>query len=269
MRTFYLGEICLHTWGSLGSTDKPALLLLHGFMQSGASWDGVAEILAKDHYVVAPDLIGHGESLKPTDPLGYTFDAYTMQIVGIVQHLQMQGFQVALVGYSMGGRLAAHFLTQQEGMLCGVVLESAGLGPVDETERQKRAQKSRRMAQRLIDDTLPAFVDFWENLDLFASQKELPEDVREAVRADRLDNEPYALVHCLTQAGQHRMGNLREAIGQSDVPVLYLAGEKDVAYTEIARSLTGVKTQIIPDAGHNIHLEQPQAFADAITDFLG
>jgi len=285
--TIFLGELCVHTWGSLASQNRPALVLLHGFMQSGESWNAIARELATEHYVVAPDLLGHGQSPKPTDPQAYTLDNYVVHLASVVRHLQLQGFSVVLVGYSFGGRVAAQFLSQQNGMVAAAVLESAGLGPTSTEERQARMQKSLRMIARLQDDSLEAFVNFWEGLPLFETQKALPADVRGRVRAERLANEPQALAYCLQQAGQQNMQDLREPLKHSSAPILYLAGAHDVAYTEIAQTFrdgqgadqafapaqpfpqsTGVQARIIPDAGHNIHLEQPQAFLAALKQFL-
>ena len=98
----------------------------------------------------------------------------------------------------MGGRVAlsallevgpAAFAKQTSGLL----LESVGMGPKTQAERDAAIKRDADMARRLRETPLKDFMTYWENLPLFESQKALPKKVRAAVRANRLANDPEAL----------------------------------------------------------------------------
>ena len=283
-----------HVW-NWGKPGNPLVILLHGFMQTGNSWREVAEMLKTDHWVLAPDLLGHGKTpFSPGETL--SLEAYVEQLHRLVQWAKNQQpsgvtHSISLVGYSLGGRIAALFATQYPNEIDALVLESAGLGPQNEEERAARAEKTRAMVAKLDESAgqnpespLEAFIDYWQNLPLFASQRELSEDIRARIRAERLANHPAALRANLSDAGQDKMPNLRPALANLNKPVLYLVGEKDAGYTEIARSLmrvwaedhdetrllyTGfVQVNVVPRAGHNIHLERPEEYALLVSTFL-
>ena len=119
-------------------------------------------------------------------------------------------------------------------------------------------------------------MDFWEQLPLFASQRDLPPDVRERLRAGRMANDAEALARTFEQAGQHVMPSRAETLETLDVlragdtPLLYLAGERDEKYRALAAQAAeaGATVCIIPGAGHNAHLEAPATFAKEVASFL-
>ena len=85
--------------------------------------------------------------------------------------------------------------------------------------------------------------------------------------------DPEALAKCVECAGQHRMPSYRETtaalrdLGLRGYPALYLAGEKDVKYSKLARGLHEdgiIRTRIAPKVGHNVHLEAPDVFAACV-----
>jgi pimeloyl-ACP methyl ester carboxylesterase len=89
-----------------GDSEKPALLLVHGILQSGTRWAdmGYLDIFADTFRVIAVDLLGHGGSDKPTDPEAYTVDA---QLEDLLAVLDAEGAPTCHVwGYSGGAALA-------------------------------------------------------------------------------------------------------------------------------------------------------------------
>ena len=138
------------------------------------------------------------------------------------------------------------------------------------------AKRDAACATRLRADGLEAFMDFWEQLPLFASQRDLPPDVRERLRAGRMANDAEALARTFEQAGQHVMPSRAETLETLAVlraggtPLLYLAGERDEKYRALAAQAAeaGATVCIIPGAGHNAHLEAPATFAKEVASFL-
>lgn len=274
----------------------PPFVLLHGFAQAPASWDEVAGALqAAGHRTFVPDLYGWlGERATPPGacpradrPFEDAFhlasvpEAEASSLAAACDCLAQVVRQVAavegapvLVGYSMGGRLAAETLVRHPDLpLAGVVLESAGLGPVDEDARAAMAQRNAAWAARLRVEGVDAFMDWWETLPLFASQQALPASARAAVRAQRTARSAEALARSFEAWGAQHQASEGETLAalrtQRDqgVPVRYLAGSLDAKYAAVAERVcaAGLSAQVIPDAGHNIHLERPQEFLVALS----
>lgn len=267
------GVLSLTTWGN--AVNQP-LLLLHGFMQKGTSWQAVAEHFAHDYFVIAPDLPGHGETVVVENEQGFALGPTAQVIAEALGQLTHKPCVVA--GYSLGGRIATYLLRDWPAHLKAVVLESAGLGITNEAERIQRLQKTNHQIETLekaVHDraVFSKFIDTWEALPLFASQRNLSASIQKSQRFVRLNNNPHLLALSLRFAGQHAMDNMRDIlrIRSQDFPLLYMAGSLDAAYSRIAQSLQtipGLSVEVVQGVGHNIHLENRSLFCIRIESFL-
>lgn len=268
-------------WGAPDAAPATPLILLHGFSQSAASWADVAVRLAATRPVYALDLVGHGASDRPDNPEAYALDAQGAALCAFAHHVAaVEGARPAVLGYSMGGRVTLSALSGDPHAFSAVILEAAGLGPASPADRAAAAERDARCAARLRVDGLAAFMDVWEQLPLFATQRTLPADVRERLHAARMANDAEALARSFEHAGQHvmpdRAANLATlaALASSHaqpLPLLYLAGEHDQKYRAQAHDFaaaTHAATCIVPGAGHNTHLEAPAAFVREVEAFL-
>ena len=160
-----------------------------------------------------------------------------------------------------------------------LVLESAGLGPVDNAAREALRERNFAWAARVRGEGVSAFMDWWAGLPLFESQRNLPVDQRERLRAGRLANDTESLALSFEQAGAHQMPLRCESIralcelAAKGIPVSYLAGELDAKYCKVASTLQAesqgaVSCRVAPAAGHNIHLEQPEVFASILKEVV-
>ena len=160
-----------------------------------------------------------------------------------------------------------------------LVLESAGLGPVDDAAREALRERNFAWAARVRDEGVSAFMSWWEALPLFESQRNLPVDQRERLRAGRLANDAESLALSFERAGAHAMSSQGESIrtlcelAAKGIPVSYLAGELDAKYCKVASTLQAeshdaVSCRAVPAAGHNIHLEQPEVFASILKEVV-
>jgi pimeloyl-ACP methyl ester carboxylesterase len=106
----------------------PAVLLQHGLLSGRSTWhaNGFVAALAAGFTVVAVDSLGHGESDKPGDPAAYRRDARADQLAAVLDALALERAHV--VGYSMGGWLAAGFAARHPGRLLSVTI--GGWDPV-------------------------------------------------------------------------------------------------------------------------------------------
>lgn len=248
----------------------PPLVLLHGFTGSAAIWAPHAAVFAQSYQTVAVDLPGHGLSDAPDDPRRYGIGHATEDVLGVLDRLGLQ--RVNLLGYSMGGRVALSVAIVAPERLSALILESASPGVRDAEQRRARAARDAEMADEIGRDGVESFVDRWEHLPLFASQAALPEEVRSALRAQRLLNSPVGLANCLRGLGQGMQAPMYDYLQEIRVPALLLTGKLDPAYGELGLEMCAwmrqARLEIVPGAGHAVHLEQPEQFRSLVMEFL-
>jgi len=263
-------------WGNPGEIP---IVMLHGFMQTGATWEPVAPRLAMDHCLYAIDLVGHGRTGISSDPQAYSIPAQSDAIAAFIEQVVLpqtaegaQGRTPAkrahVMGYSMGGRIALDVALRHGDVVYSLILESAGIGPADEGERAEYAKRAEDWARRLREESMEEFVSYWEELPLFETQLRLPEETRAAIRAERLANDAEAMALAVETAGQHTMPLADETMNALELawtPVFYIAGTRDTKYLEVAERFVkeGLDAKAVM-GGHNLHLEVPGLFCDAL-----
>lgn len=268
---------------SVAASYVAPIVLLHGFAQTAESWSGVAPLLATraQRPVIAFDLLGHGLSAAPADDAPYGYDAQAAQVAALIAHAagRFASDAPAVVGYSMGGRLALGAVLSHGAPCAALVLESPGLGPRDAAERERMRAVANGNARRLRELGIEGFFDWWERLPLFASQLDLSAEVRARIRTGRLAQDPVALERVLRLAGQDRMPDYRPLLAGAPLPVLYLAGSRDEKYASLARSLSWPDApepgkpfshacRVVKGVGHDAHAEDPGRFASLVGEYL-
>lgn len=250
--------------------EGPPLVLLHGFTGSAAGWAEHAAVFAQGHASVAVDLLGHGSSDAPDDPERYGIGHATEDILSVLDALGIQ--RVGLLGYSMGGRVAISLAILAPERLSALILESASPGIRDAGARCERAVADAELATAIEQDGIEPFVDRWERLPLFASQATLPEPVRQGLRTRRLQNSPVGLANSLRGLGQGVQPPMHDYLQQIRVPTLLIAGGLDPAYCALGQEMRTLipraRLEVVPDAGHAVHLEQPERFRALVLEFL-
>ena len=172
---------------------------------------------------------------------------------------------VALAGYSLGGRLALGLLARHPERFCGAVLVGCHAGLRDAAARAERRAADEALADSLEREGIEAFVDRWQELPLFASQKRLPESLQAAQRARRLAHDPSGLAASLRRVGAGAMPNLWDRLASIEVPIALVVGELDTKFRALgetmAQSWPAASLEIVPGAGHNVVLEAPEHVA--------
>jgi 2-succinyl-6-hydroxy-2,4-cyclohexadiene-1-carboxylate synthase len=240
-----------------GDPSKPKVVLVHGFTQTRRSWQPLLPRLARRHHVLAVDAPAHGRSA-----------AHRTDLVGGAALIGEACGRAAYVGYSMGGRLTLHLALQRAELVERVVLVGATGGLDREEERAARRQADDALAADLERDGLDAFLERWLTNPLFAT---LPDDA--AALEDRKENTVEGLADSLRRTGTGTQRPLWEDLPQLRMPALLVAGERDEKFTALAHRLADgwggpARVVVIEDAGHACHLEQPEAFLDAVEPFL-
>jgi pimeloyl-ACP methyl ester carboxylesterase len=240
----------------------PPLLLLHGGWSDGRQWAGQLERLADAFHVVAWDAPGCGASddLPPGAALGDYADA----LAGLAAALGLERPHVC--GLSWGGGLALELCRRHPGLPRSLVLVGAYAGwagslpPEEVRARLERAvEESRHPPAEWAEGYLDGF---------FAGP--VPDEVRAAQLRMVLDVRPAGAVAMIRAFAE---ADLRPALPDLAVPVLVLNGEEDArASPDVARRLhaaiPGAALVLLPDVGHVVNLEAPEAFERELRGFL-
>ena len=250
--------------------DAPVLVLLHGFSGSAAGWGTLLEdFAAPGRRIIALDMLGHGQSDAPDDPQRYDMAHCEADIIGVLQMLGIKRGEAILLGYSMGGRIALYCAFSR--YFRALILKSASAGIANPVEREQRRASDKVLADRIERKGIEAFVKDWEQLPLFASQRNLPVERWNAQRTQRLNNCAYGLANSLRGVGIGAQPPLHQRLPAITMPVLLITGELDSKFCAIgqqmAQQLPKAQHQIVPGAGHAVHLEQPESFVKLVHDF--
>lgn len=248
------------------------LLVLHGFTGSSASMAEICQALSRQRRVLALDLIGHGASSAPPDVAPYRMEQCLLQIRAVLAALEIQRTDV--LGYSMGGRAALCLLAHHTEVVDHALVVGASAGLEGAEDRAARMASDEALALRIEQEGLPAFVDYWMGLPLFASQAgRLSSTALAHARQQRLANRPHGLANSLRGMGTGAQPPVHDALTGIDRSVLFAVGDEDAKFEGIAHDLAGrmpgAEVAIVPQAGHAAHLENPAVFTRIAEAFLG
>ncbi|MGI8575329.1 MAG: alpha/beta fold hydrolase [Egibacteraceae bacterium] len=238
----------------------PPVVLVHGLGGSLHVWHGVIENLALHHHVVALDLRGHGRTAAGRE--AFSIKSWAADVEALIGALELPA--VTLVGHSMGTLIAQHLAAQRPQLVDQLVLVG-GISTFEPPAKQAYEQRAKTVEA----DGMDALVDDWVVGALAPrTHAKLPQLVgllRELFL--RNDPEQYAKA-CRALAGAPSIP--RERIGQ---PTLLVVGDHDVSTPiamteELHRQIPVTRVRVLPSAAHWLTLEQPDALAAAILQFL-
>ena len=250
------------------SGEGEPVTLLHGFTLSGRNWrELIAKVPGRRQWIM-PDLRGHGKTrTAPGAPC--TMDACAADLRMLWDHLGVERSHLA--GYSMGGRLALHVAVRLPERVRSLLTISAHAG-LDEQARAGRRQGDEALAERVERYGVEPFVNYWAAQPLFAGLERRGASYQAQLRAQRLANRPAGLAASLRGMGAGAMEPLWDELGGLAIPCTFVAGEDDAAYVTAARRLSadvpGSRLEIMPRAGHALHMQRPAATARILSAHL-
>lgn len=246
------------------------IVLLHGFTGSVATWNKVAQLIPNHYRIVAVDLIGHGLSDAPTEVAMYSMEEQVEVLHELFKELHLSNF--TLLGYSLGGRVALSYVANYPNKVNHLILESASPGLKTEQEREARRISDEKLADEILQNGLQSFVEKWENIPLFESQKKLPTEVQKKIREERLSQKEIGLANSLRGMGTGAQKSLWTSISDITLPVTLITGSIDEKFCKIAQEMVKLLPNAnhveIRDVGHAIHVENPTLFATIVKDVL-
>lgn len=203
------------------------LVFFHGFLGTGRDWTPVLSYLPNATYL-CPNLPGHGTDFDP--------DAFFSSLPKCKFHL---------IGYSLGGRLAMAYASLYPEQVDRLILISTHPGLSSEDERNKRLAHDMKWAALLEQIPLADFLKLWYGQEIFAG---FEPDLK-----DRLRHDPHLLAKALVHY------SLAKQPVYAIERALHIVGENDHKFKKLRP-----QADVIPNAGHMVHLEQPKLVALSI-----
>jgi len=249
---------------NLAFTDEgkgPALVFVHGFPLNRATWRKQVDALRASYRIIVPDLRGLGKS--ETGDGAITMAQLAEDVHGLL--LQLKASPVILVGHSMGGYVALAFAREFSQALRGLVLVATRSGndtPDAAAARRATAEKVKAEGSKIVVDAMAPKMLASTNHDL---------KMAEQVHAFMARSKPKGVIGALLgMAERPDMTSMLAGIG---VPTLVITGADDtiIPPTEsekLAKAIGGAQFNVIPNAGHLVAFEQPDAFNRVLGDWL-
>ncbi len=245
-----------------GEQEKPAIVLLHGYLEALEVWDDFAELLKPHLRVVAVDLPGHGISETKGE-------IHTMEFLADTVHAALQELGIAkcvVCGHSMGGYAALEMLRKYPEQLSGVILfHSVAFADSDEKRESRRREIDVVAAGKkdlLASTVSKSFAA--ENRKRFADRiEELSDQV--------FLTEESGVLALLRGMGERRDNN--DTLTQSSVPQMFIFGYGDEYITreaaeETARLHPRAEVLWLENSGHTGFVEEPEKAAEKIIKFV-
>ncbi|HEY4168234.1 MAG TPA: alpha/beta hydrolase [Reyranella sp.] len=253
----------------------PAVVLLHGFADTGDMWAPVAATLAPNHTVIVPDLRGMGLSSQPAD--GYDKKTQGLDIAGVLDALKVD--KVDLVTHDIGNMVGYAFVAQFPARVTRWVVMDAplpGIGPWDEILKGPMLWHFNFRGpdmERLVAGRERIYLDRFYN-ELSANPASIDEATREHYA--RLYARPGNM-HCAFEqfaafTRDAADNKALQAKGKLAMPVLAIGGDKSFGTMQdevMSFVASDVNSQVIANSGHWLMEEQHEATVAAIKAFLG
>lgn len=237
----------------------PPLVLIHGLGASGADWEGQVPAFAARYHVIVPDLRGHGGSARRGE---YSVPQFARDTWALLDHLGLS--RCAVLGHSMGGAVAMQMALDRPGAITKLALANTLPNFRPRTLPQRWMLWSRLLLMSLLGP---------RRLSEVMTRRMFPRDDQAALRRRvarrnaRSDEQAYlASIRALTQ------WSIVERLPELKLPVLVLAAEHDfLPAAETARfvaALPDARRVDFPGTRHGLPLEAPEAFNQAVLEFL-
>lgn len=238
------------------SGSQPVVVFLHGLLGSRADWRTTQAYLSEYPFVLV-DLPGHGLSALESCA---DFKRCCDQISDtLLTHLEPHR-PIVLVGYSMGGRIAMSGLAHGYFSALNVqrlIVEGGNFGLQSEADKQQRWQHDRSWANRFRSERIEQVLSDWYQQPVFSS---LNHEQRQKLVTKRSANLGPSVANMLEATSLSKQDYLLESLKETGVRTHYICGEKDNKFSQLAKR-SGLSFSQVAGAGHNVHVEQPEAFA--------
>ncbi|HEY2799624.1 MAG TPA: alpha/beta fold hydrolase [Chthoniobacterales bacterium] len=235
---------------------RGSILFLHGFLGSPKDWAPVLKELKdpQDWNVVCVNL---WDDLPPL-----RFDSMTEWLDAFAEKYGALS-SLILCGYSLGGRLAMAFACRRPDLLKALIVVSGHPGLLSQAEKKARLAEDRRWARIFSNEPWDRALSRWNRRTVFVGHQ---------IRPKRESFTPEKLAAALEIFSLGTQQDLRQCLQRLRIPILWVVGEKDAKFVEIAnetwRSESSISVKTIPNCGHRVPHEKPRALAVLLNSFF-
>ncbi|WP_127533554.1 alpha/beta fold hydrolase [Paenibacillus kobensis] len=236
------------------------VILLHGFCGSSAYWEQLLPLISKPgRRIIVPDARGHGRSSSPRSDV-YSMEIMADDVAALADQLGIARFVV--LGHSMGGYASLALAERHADRLLGFGLVHSTGYPDGEAAKGNRDRAVKKIAEEGIEKFAEGLVP-----NLFAPEAE----ARLVEHAIQIGHQTSASGAQASALGMKERPDRRSVIDSSELPVLLVAGKMD-GVIPVERTFTssrsGVRQELLEQAGHMGMIETPQQMADAVSGYL-
>lgn len=246
---------------------KSTVFCLHGFTGSAESF-AVLQNLLLSKQCVCPPIYGHFGC--PQSLSSWSFTKEISRLGKIVQKSFSPKDPGILCGYSLGGRLGLGLALAMPQYFHSIVLIACHAGLPEGAEKRNRRKNDEKLACLLEKNGLAEFYRFWENLSLFASQKQLVTEILQQQNTVRFKQSAPGLAAALRTLGLGHMPDFRIRLGELKMQITIVVGELDETYCNFWKkyvtSFPNGRLFLVPNVGHNVLLEQPCQIAKILEE---
>jgi pimeloyl-ACP methyl ester carboxylesterase len=243
------GDIRIHYDVHGEATQRPPLLLSHGFSASGRMWDANVEALCGARRALTWDMRGHARSDRPADPERYGVQQSVGDMLALLDLLAAE--RAVLAGMSLGGYLSLAFHARHPERVAALVLVDTGPGFRRDEPRERWNVSAEGTAARLERDGLAAL----------SASPEVGEH-----------SDALGLVHTARRVMAQRDAHVIESLGQIAVPTLVVVGSLDTNFLAaadyMAAKIPDARKVVLEGAGHAANIDAAAQFNAAVNDFL-
>ncbi len=212
----------------------PAVLLSHGYDETGRMWRGQQAALGERYRLITWDMRGHGGTDGGHDPAQYSLDATVEDIRALLRHVGEE--RAVIGGLSLGGYVSLAFYGAHPDMVRALVICDSGPGY---RNAEARAAWNQRAAERAV------------GLD---------------------ERGQHGLAHAARGMLAQTDARVIDLLPSIRVPTLIVLGDKDEPFIApceyMAKKIAGARLEVIRGAGHTSNVDQPEAFNRVVLDFL-
>jgi len=235
----------------------PAIVLTHGFGDSGLLWQPQVDAFQDRFRLVTHDIRGHARSGAPEDPGTYTQDQVVEDVRAIMDALEIE--RAVIGGHSLGGYTSLRFYDRYPDRVRGLILSGTGPGYRRQSGKSEWTSINEREAARFGERGLETVVD---------------------ARADGIGRHggDAPISHTMRGLAYVRQGVMRMPplveLGEVAVLAIVLVGDGDAPFLNSSEYMAAKIPEatgpvVIADASHWCNYDQPEAWNQAVGDFLG
>lgn len=242
------------------------IVFIHGLLGNPSEFFHIASLINQKVQLISLPYHGCSEAIIDFSSIN---DWLEEQLLNLKVH------NCIIYGYSMGGRLALHYAltqTKPKVKIEGIIIESSNIGIADHNERKARHSDELKWI-----DLFSSEKDYYSVLNQWYSQKlffSLSESQKKELIEKRVNSTNRRFIsQAIERLAVSKMPYLGSYLKDTTIPMLYLFGEYDIKYKNIAEKISKLNPNIIikeiSSSSHNCHYEQPKLVAKEIIEFIG